>query len=155
MKIPEAVENILEKEHFVVVSSAESNKTIHTSAKGVIEVDPKGRIFMLDLYKGKTYVNIRKNPHVTLTVINERGFRGYSIKGRAKIVKKETLSKKTLTLWNEKLAKRIARRIISHVKDQRAEHEAIPEASFPFPKYLIEVFVDKIVDLAPRKLKSG
>ena len=153
MNIPDDVENLLQKEHFIVISSLYKDKTVHTSAKGVIKVDLKGKIFILDLYKGKTYHNIKRNPHVTLTAINERNFRGYSIEGRAKIVRKETVPKSALKLWEEKITKRIARRIISHVKDERMERD-IPEASFPLPKYLIEVSVNKIVDLAPHKIKT-
>ena len=153
MNIPDNVAGLLEKEHFVIVSSLYKKRSIRTSAKGVIKVDPKGKIFILDLYKGGTYINIKRNPAVTLTVISERSFSGYSIEGKAKIIKKESVSKSDLKLWEEKIAKRIARRIISHVKEERAEHEAIPEASFPLPKHLIEVSVDRIIDLAPRKIK--
>jgi len=44
--------------------------------------------------------------------------------------------------------------VIRHVKENR-QKDGIPEAGFPVPKYLIEIRVDKIVDLAPEALKRG
>ena len=151
--IPHNVKQFLEKEHYVIVASLNKNKNIHTSAKGVLEVDPKGKIYILDLYKAWTYRNVKRNSSVTLTLVDDHKFKGYSIEGRAKIIKEDILSKKTMKVWHDKLAKRIARRIVRHIKEETGEHKAIPEAKFPLPKYLIEVSVDRIVDLAPQKLK--
>jgi general stress protein 26 len=145
------IKQLLDKQHFIIVSSLDERSAIHTSAKGILEVDPKGKIFVLDLYKGQTYENIGRNPHVTLTSVDEPGFRGFSIKGRAKIIKEDALPKNKLAIWHEKLAKRIARRVIRHVKEELPGREGIPEAGFPFPKYIIEVTVDAIVDLAPQR----
>jgi len=147
--IPDDAKHFLDREHFVIISTIDSNRSIHTSAKGIVDIDKKGKIFILDLYKGKTHRNIKKNPSVTLTSINEHAFRGYSISGTAKIAKEGSISKRKLKLWHDKLAKRIARRVIRHVKSESLGKEGIPEADFPLPKYLIEVRVKRIVDLAP------
>jgi general stress protein 26 len=152
-EIPHDVKHLLDKHHVTIVASRDG-KGIHTSAKGILEVDSKGKIFILDLYKNRTYRNIKRNPHVTLTTIDERAFKGYSVKGRAKIIKEGAVPKNKLEIWHAKLATRIARRLIRHVKGESAGHEGIPEARFPLPKYIIEVSAEKIVDLAPQKLKA-
>lgn len=149
MNIPETVKNLLEKQHFIIAATLDKDGIIHTSAKAVIEVDDSGKIFILDLYKGKTYDNIKNNSNITVTVIDEHKFKGYSIKGKAKIFDKKTLSKETLIIWNDKISKRIARRVIKHVKGEESGHSGVPEARFPVPKYLIELTADNIVDLAP------
>jgi len=153
MKLNDDVKNFLEKQHFVIVSTLDDKGNIHTSAKGIIQVESRGKIFLLDIYKGRTYRNIRLNPNVTVTAIDERRFRGYSVEGKARILREDNLPKKALDTWHEKLARRIARRVISHVKEGR-EEKKIPEASFPFPKYIIDVTVDSITDLAPREVKD-
>ena len=153
MKIPDIVKHLLDKQHFVVVSTVNEKNVVHTSAKGIVDVHPSGKIFILDLYKAKTYSNIVKNPSVALTVIDEINFKGYSINGKAEIVEKHNIPKGKMDNWDEKLAKRIARRVINHVKQGKPGKEAIPEASFPLPEYLIEVSVEGITDLAPQKLK--
>jgi len=151
MQIPYEVKSFLEKQHFVIMSSVNSKSVIHTSAKGVIEVNAEGKIFILDLYKGQTYRNIKNNSNVTLTAIDEHRFKGYSMEGTARIVKEDSVPKNKLEAWHDKVAKRIARRVIRHVKEEKSGHEGVPEARFPFPKYLIEISVNGIVDLAPHK----
>ncbi len=153
MKIPDQVKSFLEKQHFAIVSSIEANNSLHTSAKGIIDINSKGKIFVLDLYKGQTYKNIKKNPNVTLTAIDDYKYTGYSIQGKAKITRENTISDKKMKAWHDNLAKRIARRVIRHVKNEVSGYEGIPEARFPIPKHLIEIDVEKIVDLAPHKLK--
>ncbi|MCQ9207349.1 MAG: pyridoxamine 5'-phosphate oxidase family protein [Omnitrophica bacterium] len=155
IKIPDNTKSLLDAQHVSVVSSINAGGTIHTSAKGIMETHSKGKILLLDLYKGVTYKNIKRHPHVTLTVIDEKRFKGYSIRGKAKIIKENALPKSKVTMWQEKLAKRIARRVISHVKEEIPGNEGIPEARFPFPKYIIEISVERIIDLTPHKLKQG
>lgn len=152
IKIPDNAKSLLDAQHIAVVSSINAGGTIHTSAKGIMEAHPKGKILLLDLYKGTTCKNIKRHSHVTLTVIDEKRFKGYSIRGKARIIKENAIPKSKITAWQEKLARRIARRVISHVKEEIPGSEGIPEARFPFPKYMIEVSVDAIVDLTPRKL---
>ena len=152
-KISSSVKNLLNKQHFVIVSSLNENGTIHTAAKGVVEVDPNGKIFILDVYKARTYKNIKNNPHVTLTSIDEKNYRGYSIRGKAGVIKEDNLPKDKLKTWHEKVSKRIAKRIIRHVRGESSGHEGIPEADFPLPQYIIEVSVEAVIDLDPRLRK--
>lgn len=156
--ISDKVKTFLERQNFIILSSLRNDGSIHTSAKGLIKVDARGKIFILDIYKSVTYRNIKRNPTVTVTSVDERRFRGYSLEGRGKIVREGSLTKEVVGKWHDKLAKRIAKRIISHVKEAHLAQESIPEAAFPAPKFLIEVSVDRIVDLAPgtdRKKQEG
>ena len=152
--ISHSVENLLNHQHYVIVSSFDREGEIHTSAKGVVDVDRRGRIYILDLYKGRTYANIIRNPNVTLTTIDDRTFKGYSIQGKAKIIDKKFVSRRKMQLWHERLAKRIAKRIVRHVREETSGRRGIPEARFPIPRYLIEVSIRKIIDLAPERLRS-
>ena len=154
-EISSEVIHFFNKEHFVIIATLDKSGTIHTSAKGILEIGDRGKIFILDLYKGRTYQNIKNNPNVNLTLVDERRFMGYSIKGKARIVREGLISKKRLELWHDKLAKRIARRVIRHVKSPGTGSEGIPEAGFPMPKYLIEVSADKVISLTPGRLKKG
>lgn len=155
MKIPDTVKDFLEKQHVLIISTLDKDNAIHTSAKGIIEVKSSGKIYVLDLYKAHTYKNILKNPSATLTVIDERNFRGYSLSGSVKIINKDSIPKNKMEIWYKKLAKRIARRVISHVKKEYSSDDIIPEAKFPMPQYLIEISVNKIIDLTPQRLKKG
>ena len=50
------------------------------------------------------------------------------------------------------VAKRMAKRVVRHIKEPAKAGEWIPEARFPLPKYIIGVTARKIVDLAPQKI---
>ncbi|MFH1593552.1 MAG: pyridoxamine 5'-phosphate oxidase family protein [Candidatus Omnitrophota bacterium] len=148
-EISPGVKHFLEKQHFVIVASFDTDGNIHTSCKGVVEVDAKGEIIILDLFNARTYKNIKRNPKVTITAVDEHKFIGYSIEGQARIVKENFVPKGKLQIWHEKLARRIAKRVIRHVKGDVTGHKGIPEATFPLPKHVIKVSVSKVVDLAP------
>ena len=124
---------------------------IHTSAKGLLKLDAEGKIFLLDLYKGRTCRNIKKNPNVTLTFIDDRKFAGYAIMGKARIRRENAVPESTLKEWEKHISKRMARRIVSHVKQPQGVSDWIPEASFPAPKHVIEVKTERVVDLAPQR----
>lgn len=64
--------------------------------KGVPNVVPKGDIAILDdqyvvfadLYSHQTKKNLAKNPYIAISVVNPAGYKGYQIKGRAKIIER-------------------------------------------------------------------
>jgi len=154
MKLNDTIKHFLSKQHYVVVSTLDKKGMLHTSLKGLVEIEPSGKILLLDLYKTRTYENISNNPNVALTAVDDKCFKGLSLSGKAKIIERVNIPKKKLDIWHERLAKRIARRVITHVKENRGESESIPEAKFPLPQYLIEVTVERVVDLAPKKIIS-
>ena len=86
-KIPEEVKDFL-KNHLAYVATADE--------KGVPNVVPKGDIALLgdstlvfaDLYAHQTKKNLVKNPHIALTVVNPAGYKGYQLKGKAKIIER-------------------------------------------------------------------
>lgn len=153
IKIPDIVIKLLKDHGFVIVSTLDKDGAIHCSAKGVVEVKNKGEVYLIDLYKRITYTNLKRDPTISLTVIDEDRFIGFTLKGEAKIVKKEKISNELVRKWKKKIIERISKRVIRNIKKDRgsAKH---PESMFPSPEYLIEVDVKKIIDLTPTHLKA-
>lgn len=64
--------------------------------KGMPNLVPKGDIAILDdnivsfadLYSHQTKRNLMKNPNIAITVVNPAAYRGYQLKGKAKIVER-------------------------------------------------------------------
>lgn len=108
---------------------------------------------MLDLYLKETYRNLKNNPSISITAVDEHKFKGFSLKGKAKILNREDLSPQLLKAWEEKINSRITRRLIKNMKEEKG-HPKHPEALMPEPAYLIEVEVKDIVDLTPHHLKE-
>lgn len=152
-RLPEEVIDFLHKQGFVVVSTIDKDGSAHSSCKGIVKINQNGRIYLLDLYKEKTYENLQHNSRITLTSVDEHKFKGYCLKGRAKIVREDKLSSHIISAWEERLIHRLTQRLLRNIKGERG-HERHPEALFPKPEYMIVVEVKEIVDLTPHHLKE-
>ncbi len=152
VKLPEDVIKFFHSQHFTIVSTVDPDGMPHISCKGIVKIDADGTIYLLDLYTGKTRANLERNPAISLSAVDEHKFKGYSLKGTAKIIKEEELKPHIIKAWEEKLTARIAHRLIKNLKGEQG-HERHPEAQFPKPKYLIVMTVSDIVDLTPPPLR--
>ena len=144
---------LLKKQGFVIVSSLNKDGSMHSAAKGVVGIEERGRIFLIDLYRKRTYHNLKINPMVTVTFVDEHKFEGYALQGTAKIVEKKDIAGSIIAEWEDKVIQRISKRMIRNLQNGNASSHH-PEASFPHPKQLIEIDVEKIIDLAPAQLKK-
>lgn len=76
-KLTEEIIKFFHSQHFVIVSTVDKDGMPHTSCKGIVNIDPKGMIYLLDLYKGKTYENLMKNGSMSISAVAEsRAIRG-------------------------------------------------------------------------------
>ncbi|MCK4912425.1 MAG: pyridoxamine 5'-phosphate oxidase family protein [Candidatus Omnitrophica bacterium] len=141
------------KQGFVIVSTLDSEGSIHCSAKGIAGIEAEGKVYLLDLYRGKTLSNLKLNPTISITAVDEDEFRGFTLKGVAKIVEREEIKEHIITRWEDKIIQRVSKRVIGHIKkDKKSSHH--PEVIFPQPQYLIEMDLKAIVDLTPKNLKK-
>ncbi|MBM3252643.1 MAG: pyridoxamine 5'-phosphate oxidase family protein [Candidatus Omnitrophica bacterium] len=138
--------------NFVIVSTIDPDGTPHSSCKGIVEITPKGRIYLLDLYRGKTFENLKQNPNISITAVDEHKFKGYCLKGRARIAQKDRLNPRIIGIWENKLTSRITHRFLKNIRGEKG-HPLHPEALLPKPTYLIVMEAEKIVDLTPKHLK--
>jgi general stress protein 26 len=150
-KLSNQVMSLMNKQGFVMVCSLDAQGKIHCSAKGIAGIE-KTKVFLIDLYKARTYDNLCKNPTVTISFVDEHRFAGYALQGKAKIVERGNIKKSIIAEWEEKVLQRISHRVVHNLKQGKpgAHH---PEAVFPHPKYLIEIDIEKIIDLAPSVIK--
>jgi uncharacterized pyridoxamine 5'-phosphate oxidase family protein len=152
MITPEIIQ-FFHSQPFTVISTIDKKGYPHNSCKGIVEIDKSGRVYLLDLYTAATYENLKDNPRISITAVNEHKFIGYSLKGKAKIVRKNKISNRVLKLWEKKIASRISHRLLKNMRGEKG-HALHPEAILPGPAYLIEVSVDEIVDLTPGHIKK-
>jgi general stress protein 26 len=148
MQIEDGVISFFEKQGFAIFSTLDLQGSIHCSAKGIIKVEPNGRVYLMDLYKSATFNNLKANPTASVTAVDERAFRGYTLKGKAKIIEKQDIQDPMVKKWEEKLVSRITARVVKSIRDEKRSF-VHPEAGFPLPEYLICMEVESLVDLAP------
>ena len=155
MVIPQEVSSFFHVQNYTVISTIDKNGFPHNSCKGIVQIEPrKGIIYLLDLYMKDTYANLKKNARISVTAVDEHKFKGYSLKGRARIVSAKIFGPKVLKAWEETIATRITQRVLRNLREEKG-HPHHPEAQLPKPAYLIAIKVNEIIDLKPPHIIGG
>jgi uncharacterized pyridoxamine 5'-phosphate oxidase family protein len=139
-------------QRFTIISTIDEKGCPHNSCKGVVDINKNGKVYLLDLYMAGTYENLKRNSHISITAVDEHKFKGYCLKGKARIVPKDKVAKRILKLWEGKITSRISHRLLKNIQGEKG-HAAHPEALLPGPAYLIAVDINKVVDLIPPHIK--
>ncbi|MDP2921023.1 MAG: pyridoxamine 5'-phosphate oxidase family protein [Candidatus Omnitrophota bacterium] len=152
MIAPDIIE-FFHKQRFTVITTIDEKGYPHNACKGIVDIDGGGRVYLLDLYTARTYENLKRDPRISITGIDEHKFLGYTMKGTAKITPKNKVSQKILKMWEDKINSRIAHRLLKNMQGEKG-HSLHPEAMLPVPTYLIEVDVHEVIDLTPPHIKK-
>lgn len=153
-RLTDGIINFFHKQPYTIITTIDKKGCPHNSCKGIVDIENTGKVYLLDLYKERTYENLRQNHHITITAVDEHKFMGFCLKGIARIVKEEKLHSRTIKKWEEKLIKRISQRLLKNLQGQKG-HPRHPEANLPKPEYLIEVEVKEVIDLTPHHIRKG
>jgi general stress protein 26 len=151
-RLDDDIVHFFQNQGFVIVSTIDRDGSPHNSCKGIIKIKPQGLIYLLDLYRARTYENLRQNPHLSITAVDEHKFIGYCLKGKAKIIERRSIQPEIMKAWETRLTTRITRRIIKNIQGEKG-HSRQAEALLPKPEYLIMMEVNEIVDLTPHQIK--
>lgn len=138
----------------VIVSTIDKNGCPSSACKGIVEINREGHVYLLDLYQGKTRANLERDPHISITAIDEHKFIGYCLKGRARIVTQEEIKPQLAKAWEDRITSRLTQRLLKNLRGEKG-HSQHPEALLPEPEYLIEIDVEEIVDLTPHRMKES
>ncbi|MCG8431563.1 MAG: pyridoxamine 5'-phosphate oxidase family protein [Candidatus Omnitrophica bacterium] len=152
-RLSRQIVNFFQAQGCVIVATIDRKGSIHTSCKGIVEIDPKGEISLFDLYQAGTLRNLRKNSHITITALDEHTFQGYSLKGTARVLMRDDVPDHTHKAWEAQITGRLTRRVVRNLKDEKG-HLKHPEILMPDPEYLIVVDVKEVIDLRPRHLRE-
>ena len=117
-----------------------------------MKIYPNGQIYLMDLYKARTFVNLKRNPKISITAVDEHKFTGYCLKGRADIVEADQLKPDIIKAWEDKITSRITHRVLKNISGEKG-HFHHPEVQLPSPEYMIVIKVDEVVDLTPYRLE--
>ena len=151
-RLTKEISHFFKKQSFTIVTTVGKGGIPHNSCKGIVEISKGGKVYLLDLYKQKTYGNLRRNPRMSVTAVDEHRFRGYCLKGKAKLITKEKLDPQVISAWEDKMTDRITRRVIKNIHEEKG-HPRHPEALFPGPAYMIVMQIEEVVDLTPHHLR--
>jgi uncharacterized pyridoxamine 5'-phosphate oxidase family protein len=107
--------NFFQNQGFVIVSTIDNNGRLHNSCKGIVKIKPDGKIYLLDLYKKRAYNNLKRNPHISISAVDEHKFKGYCLKGRAKIIAGNNLALEIIRAWESRITKRITQKALKEL----------------------------------------
>jgi len=151
-RLPEDVVEFFHSQSFVIVSTIDREGAAHSACKGIVDIKRRGTVYLLDLYRGNTYANITRNPHITITAVDEHKFRGYCLKGKAVTIHKGELQSRIIKAWEDRITSRLTQRLLKNLREEKG-HTRHPEVLLPSPKYMIAMEVHEIIDLTPHHLK--
>ncbi len=151
-RLTDGVIRFFQNQGFAIVSTLDRKGSLHNSCKGIIEINKSGKIYLMDLYRGKTYENLKRNANISITAVDEHRFKGYCLKGKAKIIAGNQLAPQIITAWEARIASRLTQRLLKNIHEERG-HPRHPEVLLPKPEYMIAVEVEEIIDLTPQHLK--
>jgi len=151
-RLADDIINFFQSQGYVVVSTIDKNGSLHNACKGIVDIKSNGKIYLLDLYKGKTFENLKNNRHISIAAVDEHKFIGYCLKGKAKIIREEEISPQIIKAWEERITSRLTRRVIRNIHEEKG-HPRHPEALLPKPEYLIVMDAEEVIDLTPHHLK--
>jgi general stress protein 26 len=152
MKLGDDIINFFQNQGYVIVNTIDKNGTPHSSCKGIVSLNKKGSIYLLDLYKSRTHDNLKNNTKISLTAVDEHRFQGYCLKGKARIITSDNMSPDILRAWQDKITGRLTQRVLKNIREMKG-HPRHPEVLLPKPEYIIVMLVKEIVDLTPHNLK--
>lgn len=152
-KLSDEITQFFQNQGVVIVSTIDKNLMPHSSCKGIVKISRNGTIYLLDLYMGETFSNLRRNSNISITAVDEHRFKGYCLKGKVRLIEASSrLKPYIIKEWEDRIASRITQRVIRNMRDEKG-HPRHPEALLPGPAYLIVMRVKEIVDLTPHYLK--
>jgi len=151
-KLSEDIISFFQNQGFVIVSTIDEDGGVHNSCKGIVKIASSGQVYLLDLYKAKTFQNLKNNSNVSITAVDEHKFLGYCLKGKAKIVETASLKSDILTLWDDKITERATKRVIKNIHEDKGSSKH-PEILLPKPEYLILVETKEIINLTPGRMR--
>ncbi len=77
----------LSRGRFVNVATCNEERMPNVAPKIIAQVD-KNVLYLVDHVIGTTYVNLKKNPRVSLGLVDERNFMGYQLNGTATVMER-------------------------------------------------------------------
>jgi len=84
-KIPQEIQEFI-KGKMAWVSTASPDGVPNATPKGSVQVIDDEHLVFADLFSLKTRENLKSNPKVAVTVIDEKSHKGYQLKGSAELL---------------------------------------------------------------------
>ncbi len=127
MKFKEIFSQFLKKKKdlkVVSVASCNLKRVPNSAPKMLVDIDRPNCIFFLDYKFTRTYSNIRKNPQLSISFMDDDAFEGYRLTGTCKILETGEEYERIKKYWEKRVSFYTADRIIKRMKGYSTAREA-------------------------------
>lgn len=115
---------LLHKVQFLHVATVSRDGQPNAVPKLILTVDDDA-VYLVDCTIGKTWENLRRDPKVSLSFVDEESLKGYQINGNAVVLESEKITPELRKLLEEKEVALTVKRILSgiHTKKKHEDFE--------------------------------
>lgn len=146
-KITENVRKLIEKRNFVSVGTATRDGQPNSAPKLFFRA--KGNfIYLIDHVIGPTVHNIKGNPLVSVSFMDQDALEGYRLNGTAKVIERGKGYDAMLKEWNERAIKLSADRVIEAVRTGKKRGHYEVEISEKFA--ILKIKVNNVIKIGRR-----
>lgn len=146
-KITEKVAALLGKREFVSVGTCGKDGQPNSAPKFFFRA--KGHfIYLIDYVIGKTVANLKENPRISVSFMDQESLEAYRLNGVAELIEKGRVFKKILDEWNKKLVNLATNRVLEAVKTGKKHKHYEVEMSEKF--MVLKIKTDSVVKIGRR-----
>lgn len=114
------------KNHLKIVSiaSCDTSGKPNSVSKMIVDIQAPNKVFYLDYKYTHTYANVIENPRLSLSFMDDANFTGYRLNGRGKILHSGTDFQNARKVWEKRLIRYEADRMVKRITGQHSSREA-------------------------------
>jgi predicted pyridoxine 5'-phosphate oxidase superfamily flavin-nucleotide-binding protein len=135
---------LLEEREFVYIATCDFENRPNAVPKFFLKIEGNF-IYLIDYVLGRTFNNLRKNPRVSLAIMDNNALKGYQVNGTAEIIDKGALYKKMITELKTKEIDFTVERIIEGVRGGKRSKGF--EAACSGEAMILKVKIGEIVEV--------
>lgn len=129
MNFQQIFENFLDHQKdlkVISIASCDSQGKPNSAAKMLVDVVPPNQVYFLDYRYTQTYSNVKNNPRLSISFMDDAAFTGFRLTGPAEILEEGEEFERIQKSWEKRLityeADRILKRLMGHYSTKESEN---------------------------------
>lgn len=147
LALKEKLEEVLGRKEFVYVATSDEKSRPSAAPKFLLRAE-EGFLYLVDHVFGRTYENLKSNPHISITTMDRNSLLGYQMNGTAEIVDRGPEFEEIVEELRKKQVRLTTERVIEAVRMGKT-HEDF-EVSFPKEFVVFKVKIENIIEISPK-----
>jgi general stress protein 26 len=108
----------------ISVASSDLHGKPNSAAKMLVDIVEPNRIYYLDYRNTQTFTNLKENPQLSISFMNDAAFTGYRLTGTAEIIESGPEMEAAKKSWDRRVISYEADRILARVTGRYSTKES-------------------------------